>query len=557
MPRKQYALDSRFPPSFPPKPTDFQPIYQVQGLFHLQAALKQHSSDLAGQISEEDRDLLQLAAVFAGWQTLYERYDTVHNPSRDSRQQLATALNWTRSKENASTPASWRRNGELIDKFKSSLRSWKAKNRLLAETYGCHRRYHQLVASDDSFAQNATLDELQPSWSPSRYQEFRREINAAPTAADRETIVKRYFNLQGNIKFGPPAYSSQDPQATMSGTPQQGESSKAHEEMGTVSDPQSSRESTVEPETLYSTYPAPDPSDPAASIDTQVPRQGIPKQGHFSSNSPQRSVEDFLQSEHITDHLGSLPPDQQAITRILLSRAFRAGQAYSPAAGHDIHQKGTPHHPSPGLSMRGGRGRGAPRSYREPPHMTSAAHTKDRDHTGRQSQYGTGDDHVYDLDQDDRSQGSVTRSQGPSAPSEPPDDDGGLTELSAFQQDRDWKDTTIGRFEPYENWNDYAELIHVSRVVNTIRAFNKEHLSTALPIGFILIALLRMNSDFSQITKVSNDVGILDKPATTKAWQTKYRFNITHDYANTLYHRIAGLVNYITEHGIVKCHALK
>ncbi|KAI7774450.1 hypothetical protein LA080_008762 [Diaporthe eres] len=181
MPRKQYALDSRFPPSFPPKPTDFQPIYQVQGLFHLQAALKQHPSDLAGQISEEDRDLLQLAAGFASWQTLYKRYNTIHNP----------------------------------------------------------------------------------------YQEFRREINAAPTAANRETIVKRYFDLQGNIKFGPPAYSSQDPQATMSGTPQQGESSKAHEERGTVSDPQSSRELTVEPETLYSTYPALDPLDPAASIDTQ------------------------------------------------------------------------------------------------------------------------------------------------------------------------------------------------------------------------------------------------------------------------------------------------
>lgn len=66
-----------------------------------------------------------------------------------------------------------------------------------------------------------------------------------------------------------------------------------------------------------------------------------------------------------------------------------------------------------------------------------------------------------------------------------------------------------------------------------------------------------MNLDFGLITKAYNGLGILDKPATTRAWQTKYGFNITHDYADTLYRRVAGLVNYITEHGLVKCHALK
>ncbi|KAI7774452.1 hypothetical protein LA080_008764 [Diaporthe eres] len=68
---------------------------------------------------------------------------------------------------------------------------------------------------------------------------------------------------------------------------------------------------------------------------------------------------------------------------------------------------------------------------------------------------------------------------------------------------------------------------------------------------------MRMNLDFSLVTKVYNDIGIMDKPAITWAWQTKYGFNITHDYVDTLYHCIAGLVNYITEHGLVKYYALK
>lgn len=97
----------------------------------------------------------------------------------------------------------------------------------------------------------------------------------------------------------------------------------------------------------------------------------------------------------------------------------------------------------------------------------------------------------------------------------------------------------------------------IIRAVNTIRRFDKDHLSNDLPIGFVLIAILRMNNDFGVVNKVYAATAMLDKPATTRAWQNKYAFNITHEFVDTLHRRVAGLVKYMTEHGLVKCHALK
>ena len=67
------------------------------------------------------------------------------------------------------------------------------------------------------------------------------------------------------------------------------------------------------------------------------------------------------------------------------------------------------------------------------------------------------DDHVYHLqpseDRDPRNPGHR----------DPPDQDA-LFDLQHFNADKEFKDTAVGRFEPYENWNDFQDLVQVSKV---------------------------------------------------------------------------------------------
>jgi hypothetical protein len=98
----------------------------------------------------------------------------------------------------------------------------------------------------------------------------------------------------------------------------------------------------------------------------------------------------------------------------------------------------------------------------------------------------------------------------------------------------------------------------IVRAVNFIRSFDKDCLSDHLPVRFVLVAMLRMDADFGLVEKVfTAQAQMFDRRATIEAWRNKHAFNITHDHADTLYRRIAGLTDYVKEHGIVKCHALK
>lgn len=94
------------------------------------------------------------------------------------------------------------------------------------------------------------------------------------------------------------------------------------------------------------------------------------------------------------------------------------------------------------------------------------------------------------------------------------------------------------------------------KAVDQIHRADPDNLTDKVPVSFVLHAVLRMNRDFGVVKLRKNNQNQVVKDATIAAWEAKYLGSIMPDYLDTLYHRVAGLVDYVKNHGIVKCHAL-
>ncbi|KAI7773706.1 hypothetical protein LA080_010052 [Diaporthe eres] len=93
------------------------------------------------------------------------------------------------------------------------------------------------------------------------------------------------------------------------------------------------------------------------------------------------------------------------------------------------------------------------------------------------------------------------------------------------------------------------------KATHELRTMDPDNLTDKVPISFILHAMLRMNRDFG-VVKLRYDNNSLDKNATIAAWKAKYSGDLTPGCRETMCRRVAGLVDYVKNHGVVKCHAL-
>lgn len=97
----------------------------------------------------------------------------------------------------------------------------------------------------------------------------------------------------------------------------------------------------------------------------------------------------------------------------------------------------------------------------------------------------------------------------------------------------------------------------LDKAVSLIQDASPDNLTDKVPISFILHAMLRMNWDFGIIKlRYTDDNHHIDKAATINAWKTKYANTLDHNSKETMRYRVAGLVDYVKNHGAVKCHAL-
>jgi hypothetical protein len=94
------------------------------------------------------------------------------------------------------------------------------------------------------------------------------------------------------------------------------------------------------------------------------------------------------------------------------------------------------------------------------------------------------------------------------------------------------------------------------KAINAIRSADTDILTHQVPVCFILHALLRTNRDFGVVKIRYNEDNVMDKAATINAWLAKYQEAISPDYLSIVRRRIAGLADYVANHGVVKCHAL-
>lgn len=93
------------------------------------------------------------------------------------------------------------------------------------------------------------------------------------------------------------------------------------------------------------------------------------------------------------------------------------------------------------------------------------------------------------------------------------------------------------------------------KATNELHNMDKENLTNKVPISFFLHAILRMNWDFGVVKLRWNDKTI-NKDETIKFWKEKYSANLAPEWKQTMCRRVAGLMDYVKNHGIIKCHAL-
>lgn len=94
------------------------------------------------------------------------------------------------------------------------------------------------------------------------------------------------------------------------------------------------------------------------------------------------------------------------------------------------------------------------------------------------------------------------------------------------------------------------------KAVDTLRNFDPDNKTDCVPVSFILHGLLRMNRDFGVVKIRYTDDNQFDRPSTIRAWKTKYGQSLTATSYDAMRNRVAGLVDYVKTHGVVKCHAL-
>lgn len=94
------------------------------------------------------------------------------------------------------------------------------------------------------------------------------------------------------------------------------------------------------------------------------------------------------------------------------------------------------------------------------------------------------------------------------------------------------------------------------RAVSALQQADPENLTDKTPVSFALHALLHMWRDFGLVKLRHSNDGSVDQTATALAWKNKFSAGIAQGWKDTTSRRIAGLVEYVQNHGIVKCHAL-
>lgn len=101
----------------------------------------------------------------------------------------------------------------------------------------------------------------------------------------------------------------------------------------------------------------------------------------------------------------------------------------------------------------------------------------------------------------------------------------------------------------------YNLLAGLNKAVGILRAFNQENKTNYVPVSFMLHGILRINRNF-EVTKIRfTEDDRINRPATIKVWKAKYSNTLTFTSQNTMCSRVAGLIDYVKKHGIVKCHA--
>lgn len=94
------------------------------------------------------------------------------------------------------------------------------------------------------------------------------------------------------------------------------------------------------------------------------------------------------------------------------------------------------------------------------------------------------------------------------------------------------------------------------KAVTTLRAADPEHKTDQVPVCFVLHALLRLDRDFGVIKIRYTKDDRIDKLVTITAWKNKYAASLDATSIEEMRRRVAGLVGYVKDHGVVKCHAL-
>lgn len=94
------------------------------------------------------------------------------------------------------------------------------------------------------------------------------------------------------------------------------------------------------------------------------------------------------------------------------------------------------------------------------------------------------------------------------------------------------------------------------KAVTVLRAADPENKTNQVPVCFVLHALLRLDRDFGVVKIRYTEDDHIDKLATITAWKNKYAASLNAASIEEMRHRVAGLVGYVNNHGIIKCHAL-
>lgn len=94
------------------------------------------------------------------------------------------------------------------------------------------------------------------------------------------------------------------------------------------------------------------------------------------------------------------------------------------------------------------------------------------------------------------------------------------------------------------------------KAVTTLRAADPDNKTDQVPVCFILHALLRLDRDFGVVKIRYTEDDRIDKPVTITAWKNKYAASLDATSIEEMRRRVTGIVGYVKDHGVVKCHAL-